>query len=248
MNFLLPSKIAKYSGKIFHVFVILLTYVSFSDCSAYYFRDKVFRSESMGFFTIDSSDIPDFESITKTKSLDHPIQIDSARIKDYFGNLRYSRRSTIGYFNDFVFSDHELDLLARDLPFALKNLPKDKLLLIVSKYDDTQSVISFDEITSCIVWAAEGRLNILFGKIKRELVDKDVGLDFNRWTKIDLIRLSHSSDGTEISDGETVDFGVVDGIPLRRWVLFDQKNPGKYKFLPRKQYQPLKLTDDNDRP
>ncbi|WP_246048708.1 LA_1326/LA_4305 family lipoprotein [Leptospira sarikeiensis] len=229
--------------------LVLLTTISFSGCYPYFFKDRMFRSEGMGFFTIDISDLSDFDKVLKNSSaLEHPVQLDQAKIKDYFGNLRYSKRSSVGYFSDFVFSDHELDLLARDLPFALKNLPKDKLLLIISKYDDTQSVISFDEVTSCILWVGEGRINLLFGRIKRELVDRDAALDFDRWTRIEKIRLTHGSDGTEISEGENVDFGQVDGLPLRKWVVFDMKNPSKYKFLPRKQYQPVKLTDENDRP
>ncbi len=248
MNLELLWRIGYYSKKMIRVFLPLLFAVSFSGCYPYFFRDKMLRSESMGFFSIKTSTLDDFETITKDAPLEHPIQLDQARIKDYFGNLRYSKRSTVGYFSDFVFSDHELDLLARDLPFALKNLRNDRLLLIISKYDDTQSVISFDEVTSCVLWATEGRINLLFGRIKRELVDKEVGLDFDRWTRVEKIRLSHTSDGTEIAEGENVDFGVVDGIPLRKWVSFDLKTTGKYKFLPRKQYQPVKLTDENDRP
>ncbi|MFB5649529.1 LA_1326/LA_4305 family lipoprotein [Leptospira wolffii] len=247
MKFNLPFGTHRPSNAIRIVLLVLLALL-LTDCYAYFFRKKVLRSESMGFFTIKPSTVDDFDAVNEDSRLEHPIQLDQARIKDYFGNLRYSKRSSVGYFSDYVFSDHELDLLARDLPYALKNLPEDRLLLIISKYDDTQSVISFDEITSCILWASKGRINLLFGRIKRELVDKEASLDFDRWTRVETIRLSHTTDGTEISDGENVDFGVVEGLPLRKWVSFDMKNPGKYKFLPRKQYQPVKLTDENDRP
>lgn len=247
MNF---SLLDLMKGKAFRTSLILFLAFSFSGCYPYFFKDRMFRSEGMGFFTISISDLPDFDKTSKNEDikLEHPIQLDQAKIKDYFGNLRYSKRSSVGYFSDFVFSDHELDLLARDLPYTLKNLPEDKLLLIISKYDDTQSVISFDEVTSCVLWAAEGKINLLFGRVKRELVDRDAALDFSRWTRIEKIRLAHGFDGTEIAEGENVDFGQIDGLPLRKWVVFDMKNPSKYKFTPRKQYQPVKLTDENDRP
>lgn len=248
MKFELPSGILAQARAIARILFFLLIGSGISGCYPYFFRDKVLRSESMGFFKIKISTLDDFQDVNEGAPLEHPIQLDQARIKDYFGNLRYSKRSSVGYFADYVFSDHELDLLARDLPYALKNLPEDRLLLIISKYDDTQSVISFDEVTSLILWASKGRINLLFGRIKRELVDKEAALDFDRWTRVEKIRLSHTSDGTEISDGENVDFGSVEGLPLRKWVSFDLKNPGKYKFLPRKQYQPVKLTDENDRP
>ncbi|WP_246032076.1 LA_1326/LA_4305 family lipoprotein [Leptospira fluminis] len=222
--------------------------VGISGCYPYSNREVVFRSEGIALFKIESKDLSDFYKFTKISTLEHPILLDQTKVKDYFGNLRYSKRTAIGYFSDFVFSDHELDLLSRDLPFALKALPKDRLLVLVSKYDDTQSVISYDELTTCILWAADSRLNVLFGRIKRELVDKDQTLEFNRWTRIEEIQLAQSTDGTEIVEAENFDFGLVGGVPQRKWVVFDLKNPTKYKFQPRKQYGPVKLTDENDRP
>ncbi|WP_051133741.1 LA_1326/LA_4305 family lipoprotein [Leptospira fainei] len=229
-------------------FFIACIVFGISSCYPYSNRESVFRSEGIALFKIDPKDLPGFYKITKTNSLDHPIQLDQNKVKDYLGNLRYSKRTTIGYFSDFVFSDHELDVLARDLPFALKALPKDKLLLLITKYDDTQSVISYDELTTCILWATDARLNVVFGRIKREIVDKDQTLLFDRWTRIEEIPLEQSTDGTEIVEGENFDFGLAGGVPQRKWVSFDLKNPTKYKFLPRKQYGPVKLTDENDRP
>ncbi|PJZ69425.1 hypothetical protein CH373_13850 [Leptospira perolatii] len=232
------------------LFVIALLIGVFfgSNCFPYFWKDTVFRSEGMAFFTIDPGDLDDFEDMTQVRTLEHPIDLDSARVKDLFGNLRYTKRSSVGYFSDFIFSDQEIELLARDLPFALKGLPKDKLLLGITKFDDTQSVISFDELTSFVVWAADGKLNILFGRIKREIVDRDTALSFSRWTKIEEIRLVHTTDGSEVLEMENLSFGKVDGVPQRKWVTLDLKDAGKFKFIPRKKYGPVKLTDENDRP
>ncbi|EMY77200.1 hypothetical protein LEP1GSC060_2052 [Leptospira weilii serovar Ranarum str. ICFT] len=208
----------------------------------------IYNSEEVAYFQIHPSKVDLFEELITPGPFAHPSQLTSEQWKDLLGNLKYIKKSSLGFFTDHVFSDGELEIIARDLPLVIKSLPENKILVLISKYDDIQSVVSLEESTSALIWGEKDKINVVFGKIKREIVEKKVGLEFSLWTDIKAITLAHVSDGTEISDNGTVQFQSVRNIPNRKWVIFNPEQLDQYKFKPRKRNEIRKLTDENDRP
>ncbi|EQA54561.1 LA_1326/LA_4305 family lipoprotein [Leptospira kmetyi] len=211
-------------------------------------RNLLYNSEEVAYFKISPSKVEQFDELVAPGPFTHPNQLTSEQWKDLLGNLKYVKKSSLGFFTDHVFSDGELEIIARDLPYVIKSLPENKLLVMISKYDDIQSVISTEELTTTLIWGEKDKINVVFGKIKKEIVDKAVGLDFALWTDIKAINLTHVSDGTEISDNGTVQFQLVRNIPNRKWVIYNPEQLDQYKFKPRKRNEIRKLTDENDRP
>ncbi|EMN02281.1 hypothetical protein LEP1GSC021_1077 [Leptospira noguchii str. 1993005606] len=211
-------------------------------------RNLIYNSEEIAYFHISPSKVDLFETLIAPGPFTHPTQLTPEQWKDLLGNLKYIKKSSLGFFTDYTFSDGELENIARDLPYVLKSLPEDKILVLISKYDDVQSVISLEERTTALIWGEKDKINLVFGKIKREIVDKSVGLDFALWTDIKAISLAHVSDGTEIADNGTVQFQTVRNILNRKWVIFNSEQLDQYKFKPRKRNETRKLTDENDRP
>ncbi|MDV6235677.1 hypothetical protein CH379_008570 [Leptospira ellisii] len=210
-------------------------------------HNLVYNSEEVAYFKISPSRIDQFDDLVAPGPFSHPI-LSSEQWKDLLGNLKYVKKSSLGFFTDHVFSDGELEIIARDLPYVIKTLPNNKLLVLISKYDDVQSVISAEELTTALIWGEKNRVNVVFGKIKREIINKEVGLDFSLWTDIKPIYLTNISDGTEISDTGTVQFQMVHNIPNRKWIVFNTDQMDQYKFKPRKRNEIRRLTDENDRP
>ncbi|XDD49461.1 hypothetical protein AB3N59_13765 [Leptospira sp. WS92.C1] len=211
-------------------------------------KNLIYNSEEIAYFRISPSRIDQFEDIVTSGPLTHPVQLSSEQWKDLLGNLKYVKKSSLGFFTDHIFSDGELEIIARDLPYILKSLPEDKILVLISKYDDIQSVISTEELTTALLWGEKNKVHVVFGKIKREIIDKNIGLDFSLWTDIRQISLTNVSDGTEISDTGSVQFQTIKNIPNRKWAIFDLEQLDQYKFKPRKRNEIRKLTDENDRP
>lgn len=106
------------------------------------------------------------------KTVHSPFSTHPEQWKALLGNLKYIKKSSLGFFTDHVFSDGELEVIARDLPLVIKSLPENKILVLISKYDDIQSVISLEELTTALIWGEKDKINLVFGKIKREIVDK----------------------------------------------------------------------------
>lgn len=208
----------------------------------------IYRSAEVAYFQISPINVDLFEKLVPSKPFVHPFQLTSEQWKAFLGNLKYVKKSSLGSFTDHVFSDGELEIVTRDLPLVIKSLPENKVLVLISKYDDIQSVVSLEELTTALIWGEKDKINVVFGKIKREIVDKNVGLDFSLWTNIKAISLDHVSDGTEILDNGIVQFQMVRNIPNRKWVIFNPEQLDQYKFKPRKRNEIRKLTDENDRP
>ncbi|KXZ30578.1 hypothetical protein AYB33_16940 [Leptospira santarosai] len=208
----------------------------------------IYRSAEVAYFHINPIKVDLFEELVVSKPFLHPSQLTSEQWKDLLGNLKYAKKSSLGFFTDHVFSDGELEVIARDLPLVIKSLPENKILVLISKYDDVQSVVSLEELTTALIWGEKDKINVVFGKIKKEIVDKNEGMDFSLWTDIKPISLDHVSDGTEISDNGTVQFQTVRNIPNRKWIIFNSEQLDRYKFKPRKRNEIRKLTDENDRP
>ncbi|RHX79628.1 hypothetical protein DLM76_00895 [Leptospira yasudae] len=243
----------KLTFKFFSLFLVFL----FVQCSwvqerSFFFwtrnQNLLYNSEEVAYFKISPSKVDQFDEFVAPGAFSHPTQLTPEQWKDLLGNLKYVKKSSLGFFTDHVFSDGELEIIARDLPYVLKSLPDNKILVLITKYDDIQSVISNEELTSALIWGEKDKINLVFGKIKREIVDKAVGLDFALWTDIKQIHLTHVSDGTEIGDNGAVQFQLVRNIPNRKWVVFDPARLDQYKFKPRKRNEIRRLTDENDRP
>lgn len=239
----------KFSFLIFIFWFVQCSWVQERD---FYFwptnRNLIYNSEEVAYFHISPSKVELFETLIAPGPFTHPTQLTPEQWKDLLGNLKYIKKSSLGFFTDYTFSDGELENISRDLPYVLKSLPENKILVLISKYDDIQSVISLEERTTALIWGEKDKINLVFGKIKREIVDKSVGLDFALWTDIKAISLAHISDGTEIADNGTVQFQTVRNIPNRKWVIFNSEQLDQYKFKPRKRNEIRRLTDENDRP
>ncbi|EMJ97768.1 LA_1326/LA_4305 family lipoprotein [Leptospira alstonii] len=233
-------------------FIFLLVQCSWVQERNFFFwptnSNLIYNSTEIAYFQIHPIKVDLFEELIAPGPFTHPSQLTSEQWKDLLGNLKYIKKSSLGFFTDHVFSDGELEVVARDLPLVIKSLPENKILVLISKYDDIQSVVSLEELTTALIWGEKDRINVVFGKIKREIIDKKVGLDFSQWTDIRAITLDHVSDGTEISDNGTVQFQSVRNVPNRKWVIFNSEQLDQYKFKPRKRNEIRKLTDENDRP
>ncbi|MBM9502462.1 hypothetical protein JWG44_19600 [Leptospira sp. 201903071] len=234
------------------LFILLLVQCSWVHERGIFFWSKsqnlIYNSEEVAYFKISPSKVDQFDDFVPPGPFSHPADLKPEQWKDLLGNLKYVKKSSLGFFTDHVFSDGELEIIARDLPHVMKSLPENKILVLITKYDDIQSVISTEELTTALIWGEKGKLNVVFGKIKREIIDKNVGLDFALWTDIRQIYLTNVSDGTEISDNGVVPFQTVKNVPNRKWVVFNLDQMDQYKFKPRKRNEIRRLTDENDRP
>jgi hypothetical protein len=210
--------------KLFPVFVLLFLF----HCAGS-IRDKknIFKTNEYAFFLLERSVLKDSE--VWKEELTHPIEIKPENLLSMLANVKFKRESSIGEVISYIFEEDEIRSIVKDIPSGFKKLTKDNVLLVISRYQPTKSVMSKYVRTSFFLFADNQGLNVLFGEIKSDL-DKDVANNYFEWTNIDDISLKSTSDSDFIYEEDYFTFRDVQGFPNRRWIVFNLDNLDKFKY------------------
>jgi hypothetical protein len=208
-------------------------------------RDKknIFKTNEYSFFLLERGVLKDGD--VWKEELIHPIEIKQENLLSMLANVKFKRESSIGEVISYIFEEDEIRSIVKDIPSGFKKLTKDNVLLVISRYQPTKSVMSKYVRTSFILFADNQGLNVLFGEIKSDL-DKDIANNYFEWTNIEDISLKSTSDSDFIYEEDYFSFRDVQGFPNRRWIVFNLDNLDRFKYnreRPTKTKKPV-VTDE----
>ncbi|MCE9499559.1 MAG: hypothetical protein K8R21_03520, partial [Leptospira sp.] len=176
----------------------------------------VYSTADTAFYTLDRRDFSDTSLLSSP--FRHPYQISPDKLIDILGNLKFKKRSNIGELKDYVFAQEELRNIARDLSQTLENIKEREGIFLISKFDETKSVLSQANRTSVLFWVDADGLNAVFGEIHWSL-HKDISSNFYDWTIVEPAELNSLADENSIDEDESFSFHKVKGYYNRKWLV-----------------------------
>lgn len=198
--------------------LIFITNVIFlGGCSGIQNKELLYRTDEVAFYTIGVQDIEGSEGILPP-TYQHPIQISKENLKPLLGNLRFEQNESVGVRREYVFSESQLDLLCEDLEHALEALPRNRILVVVIRYDEQKSVMSNPERTTAFVWVSENKVNMLFGEVKTQLVSERISKEYEKWSDVKTISLSIIPNGLRIEPDSYFSYKNLNHFPDRQWI------------------------------
>lgn len=224
------------------IFLFLLVFM-FLQCSSFYqSKQLVFSTRSSAFYKLPKDEVKNKELIKE--KFKHPHNIDSDKLIDMLGNLRFKKFTRIGNLQDFVFHLNELSTLAVDLKQVFENIKSEECVMGISMFDHTQSVISNNKRTTFLAWVDSKGFNLVLGEIQSD-VPRDTATNFFEWTQVPQIPLSIQPDQNEIEQekDQIFTFKKVNGYSNNKWLVFPLDDLSKYQLKDRK-YNSGKKTEN----
>lgn len=198
--------------------------------------------QNLALYKISSDVYPASEELKKSlpPSADYP-KLTTEKIIDVLGNLRFRRDTLWGSQERKVFYDAELKYLAPLVADAISKMEKDHRLVIISRYDPDQSVLSRMERVTALLWADEAGLNVVFGEIREEIPNNDI-IERDEWTQILPISLKREYPDLALLPSSEFQFKTVLGRQHRTWAIFKLDDLDSIHYAPQKQDQPATQT------
>ncbi|MCP5495388.1 MAG: hypothetical protein H7A23_12595 [Leptospiraceae bacterium] len=221
----------------FLIFLLLLFVQCFASFSN---RKLVYATKDTAFYLLKKEDIANSDLLTQ--AFLHPYKVEAKKLKDILSGIRYIRSTSMGDYDDFLFSEEELDNISKDLINVIHNLKDDETAVVISKYDPIKSVISVHKRTSFIVWFDASGMNLVFGEIQKVISRDKVRSQYD-WTIIPEINIKSSNTGyARLNENDRqFKFKLINGFPNKRWIVFDMTKLGMYKFKKRSSIKPKKV-------
>lgn len=212
---------------IFLFLLLLNCFASFSN------KRLVYETKDTAFYLLEKEDI--LHSELMAEPFLHPYKISQKKLKDIFSGIQYIRSTRMGDYQDYLFSEEELDMISKDLSNVVSNLKQDETVVVVSKYDPIKSVISVHKRTSFILWFDSNGMNVVFGEFQK-VVSREQMRSQHDWAIIPEIHLKRKKVSYVYLDenDKQYTFKNINGYPNKRWIIFDLSNLNKYKFKERK--------------
>lgn len=151
-------------------------------------KERIYRSEHISLYKLNRDDIPGNRWISQ--SFNHPVKgLSRATVQKMLASLKHKSQSDFNIVIERIFPDGHLENIMEDLMIGLGQLQKEESLVVITKYDEVQSVLSNPNLTSFIIWRDNSYLNMVFGQIKSD-IDREDEHDPREWTRIPSINLN----------------------------------------------------------
>ncbi len=215
-----------------YIFLTLIS-IQFGCSSFYQTKTLAYSTRTSAFYRIDKNEFANRELLDA--AFKHPYKIESSKIEEIIGNLRFRKTTRIGELRDYIFHQQELSTLSKDLNQVLENIKPKEVIETISMYDHSQSVISNYKRTTFLMWIDDAGLNILFGQIQSE-VTKDISRNFLDWSQTPRILLQTQPDENDIEEEKEPSyvFKKINGFYNKKWLIFSLKDLTRYKLKERR--------------
>jgi hypothetical protein len=201
-------------------------------------RKIIFRNSNSSFYSLYRDALPSRDRQFLPESFSHPSsEVTADEWKGILGNLKFRKESSVGNMIYPIFALDELDDLVRNLIPALSKIESDQMLVIISKFNDTKSVVSRDRRTSLLIFIHEQTVNLIFGEIQDDMGNIETG-NFYEWSVIPEIGVKNNYRPLRVYPSEIFQYGKVDGFDNQLWLIFSLKDRNRFELEPRAKDEP----------
>ncbi|HBS03972.1 MAG TPA: hypothetical protein DEA96_03330 [Leptospiraceae bacterium] len=162
---------------------LLLTFTFQSCMGGFYSRENKILDNYFAIYTLESEDYPDEELQAYMGEQQKFPSMKPSDLIQILGGLKFRKESLWGSDVRPVFYPAEVERFATALSRTMKNVEENKRILLISRFDPDESVLSRMERTSLVMWYDTNGLNLVFGEIK-EPVPYDDFLTEDTWTEV----------------------------------------------------------------
>ena len=198
---------------------ILVLALSFQSCmGGFYSRETRILDNYFAIYTIPSEDYPDEEL---QEFLGEPAQfpaMSSGDLIQLLGGLKFRKESLWGTDVRPVYYPAEVQRFATSLARTIETVGPDQRILLISRFDPDESVLSRMERTSLIIWYDSNGLNLVFGEIK-EPVPYDDFLTEDNWTEVLPVSFRRSYPDLSLVGSDSFDYKKVGTYDHQTWAV-----------------------------
>lgn len=181
-------------------------------------KEPVFTGDNTAFFRL-SSDVYPVEEIRKElpPQTAYP-ELSEDVLNRLLASLVYNRETVWGRTTRRVFYNEQLGHISQRLREVFQKLDERQRLVIVSRHDPDNSVLSHMERTTLLVWFDEAGLNVVLGEIRQELPHNDI-LERQDWLNVLPVSMKRAYNDLSLAPGP-YQLKVVRGFTHNTWAVF----------------------------
>lgn len=184
----------------------------------FYSRESKILDNYFAIYTIPSEDYPDEELREYMGQQQAYPEMSAGDVIQLLGGLKFRKESLWGTDVRPVFYPQEVQRFAPALARTLKVTDGSHRILLVSRYDPDQSVLSRMERTTMILWYDSNGMNLVFGEI-REPIPYDDFLVEDTWTEVLPISFRKSYPDLELVSSSAFEYKRVGEYDHHTWAV-----------------------------
>ena len=210
--------------RIFGALALAFVFCTGSCMSGFYSRENQFLDNFFAIYTIDASDYPDDDVMRTYLGTQQAFpELNTGDLVQILGGLKFKKESLWGDSVRPVFYPAEVERFAGQLVRTMKAAGPDKRILLISRFDPDESVLSRMERTSVVIWNDSNGLNLLFGDIKDPVPYDDFLTDDN-WTEVLPISFRKAYPDLSLIGSSAFEFKKVGEYDHETWAVIGSES------------------------
>ena len=208
-------------------------FLALLSCSSFNQKEPVAYRQYVAVFRLDGAIYPEGDLsavVPPTGQLD---ELSPESLRGLLGNLEFRREHVWGPITGRVFYRGQLEEVVRVVQEAQSSIPAGYRMVVVSRFDPDQSVLSRMDRTALMLWQDENGINVVFGEIKNQFpqnqFDPSVADD---WTEILPINLGQAPADLRLLPSEDFEYKLIGGRTHYTWAIFDPARVASMQLRP----------------
>ncbi|MEQ8351398.1 MAG: hypothetical protein RH862_07935 [Leptospiraceae bacterium] len=197
---------------------LLIAFTLQSCMGGFYSRENKILDNYFAIYTIESDAYPDEELRAYMGQQQKFPRMKPSDLIQILGGFKFRKESMWGSDVRPVFDPAEVERFAGALARTIETIEENQRILIISRFDPDESVLSRMERTSMILWYDSNGLNLVFGEIK-EPVPYDDFLTEDNWTEVLPISFRKSYPDLSLVSSDSFDYKRVGDYDHHTWAV-----------------------------
>lgn len=220
----------------------LLVSILLPACSAgFYKRQLLLEDDRVAIYSLPADAYPSDDEIqAELPPLVEPPRFSKEKLVDLLGNLQFTRQNLWGARKSYVFYEKELQHLAYLLSQVMENARPGERLVVISRFDPDQSVVSRAERVTAILWSDEEGFNVVLGEIREEIPREELVENDEAWKEILPVSLNRNYPDLALSKSDDYSLKKIKGYNHETWAVFDPSQVETARFKSRSRAQEKK--------
>lgn len=197
----------------------LILAFTFQSCmGGFYSRENRILDNYFAIYTLESQAYPDDELQAYMGKQQKFPAMKPSDLMQILGGLKFRKESLWGTDVRPVYYPAEVERFATALSRTMEIVGENQRILLISRFDPDESVLSRMERTSLILWYDSEGLNLVFGEIK-EPVPYDDFLTEDNWTEVLPVSFRKSYPDLSLVSSESFDYKRVGDYEHHTWAV-----------------------------
>lgn len=200
-------------------FVLVLAVITTGACSrAFTTMTPVVEYSSVAIYSLSTDSFPDSDIRKELPPMKEFPQLTEENLKGILSMFQFRRDGIWGAMERNIYYREELE---HNIPVVIRSAGKigpEARMVVITRHDPDQSVLSRLERVTAIIWADEAGFNVLFGEIREPIPDNDP-LTYSDWTDMLPISMKRAYTDLSLVENEKFQLKTIQGQIHRTWAV-----------------------------